>query len=106
MGGDRVVADLAKQCGLSPSGFMHPSKKSFSVPVPRYLLHKRADAAKSLLVHSKKFLLKVALEVGFSDQPAFNRRFCDSVGTSPGQWRRTHSLMLSAFRLFVQDRDC
>jgi AraC family transcriptional regulator len=95
--GDLALADLAKECGLSPGRFMRAFKKSFGVPVRRYLIHTRVKAAKSLLLHSNSSLLTVALQVGFSDQPAFNRRFREIVGTSPGQWRRAHSAMPRAF---------
>jgi AraC family transcriptional regulator len=95
--GDLALANLAKECGLSPGRFMRAFKKSFGVPVRRYLLHKRLEAAKSLLLHSNQSLLTIALEVGFSDQPAFNRSFREIVGTSPGQWRRAHSPMPKTF---------
>jgi AraC-like DNA-binding protein len=101
--GDLALADLAKECGLSPGRFMRAFKKSFGVPVRRYLLNKRVDAAKSLLLHSNESLLTVALEVGFSDQPAFNRSFREIVGTSPGQWRRANAPMPKAFNLPAED---
>jgi AraC family transcriptional regulator len=63
------------------------------------LLNKRVEAAKSLLLHSNDSLLTVALEVGFTDQPAFNRSFRAIVGTSPGRWRRENALMPKAFNL-------
>jgi AraC family transcriptional regulator len=89
--GNIALADLATDCGLSPGRFMRAFKKSFGVPVRRYLLHRRIQAAKSLLLYSDKSLLKVALEAGFTDQPAFNRSFREIVGTSPGHWRRTNA---------------
>ena len=101
--GNIALADLATECGLSPGRFMHAFKKSFGIPVRRYLLHKRIQAAKSELLHSDKPLLKVALEVGFTDQPAFNRSFREIVGTSPGQWRRANALMPKAFEPPVED---
>jgi AraC-like DNA-binding protein len=96
--GDIALADLATECGLSPGRFMRAFKKSFGVPVRRYLLHRRIQAAKSELLYSDKSLLKVALEVGFTDQPAFNRSFREIVGTSPGQWRRANAPMPKAFK--------
>ena len=99
LGGDLALADLAKECALSPGRFMRAFKRSFGVPVRRYLLHKRVEAAKSLLLHSNDSLLTVALEVGFTDQPAFNRSFREIVGTSPGRWRRTNAPMPKAFNL-------
>jgi AraC-like DNA-binding protein len=97
--GDLALADLAQECGLSPGRFMRAFKRSLGVPVRRYLLNKRVDAAKSLLLHSNESLLTVALEVGFSDQPAFNRSFRKIVGTSPGQWRRANAPMPKAFKI-------
>jgi len=101
--GDFALPDLAKECGLSPGRFMRAFKKSFGVPVRRYLLQKRIQAAKSMLSHSDKSLLTVALEVGFSDQPAFNRSFRELVGTSPGHWRRANAPMPKAVKLLTQD---
>jgi AraC-like DNA-binding protein len=100
--GDLALPDLAEECGLSPGRFMRAFKKSFGVPVHRYLLQRRIQAAKSMLLHSDKSLLTVALEVGFSDQPAFNRSFRETVGTSPGQWRRVNAPMPKAFKLLAQ----
>jgi transcriptional regulator GlxA family with amidase domain len=97
--GDLALADLAKECALSASRFMRAFKRSFGVPVRRYLLYKRVEAAKSLLLHSNDSLLTVALEVGFTDQPAFNRSFREIVGTSPGRWRRANAPMPKAFNL-------
>jgi AraC family transcriptional regulator len=89
--GDIALADLATECKLSPGRFMRAFKKSFRVPVRRYLLHRRVQAAKSLLLYTDKSLLEVALETGFTDQPAFNRSFREIVGTSPGHWRRANA---------------
>jgi AraC-like DNA-binding protein len=100
---DIALADLARECGVSPGRFMRAFKKSFGVPVRRYLLHRRIQAAKSELLYSHKPLLEVALEVGFTDQPAFNRSFREIVGTSPGQWRRANAAMPKAFNLPAED---
>ena len=62
------------------------------------LAARRVQAAKSLLLHSDKSLLRVALEAGFTDQPAFNRSFREIIGTSPGQWRRANAPMPKAFK--------
>jgi AraC family transcriptional regulator len=101
--GDIALADLAAQCGLSPGRFMRAFKNSFGVPVRRYLLHSRIRAAKSALLHSDKSLLKVALEVGFTDQPAFSRSFREIVGTSPGKWRRENAPLPKAFKLPAEE---
>jgi AraC family transcriptional regulator len=101
--GDIALAELATECRLSPGRFMRAFKKSFGVPVRRYLLHRRIQAAKSELLYSHKPLLEVALEAGFTDQPAFNRSFREIVGISPGQWRRANAPMPKAFNPPAED---
>jgi AraC family transcriptional regulator len=101
--GDIALADLATECKLSPGRFMRAFKKSFGVPVRRYLLHRRVQAAKSLLLYTDKSLLKVALETGFTDQPAFNRSFRKIVGTSPGHWRRANAPVPKGFKWSAND---
>jgi AraC family transcriptional regulator len=101
--GELTLAELSRECGLSPGRFMRAFKRSFGVPVRRYLLHKRVVAAKSLLLHSNNSLLAIALEAGFSDQPAFNRGFREMVGTSPGHWRRANAPVPKAFRPSAED---
>lgn len=86
--GELGLPALAAECGLSPSHFARAFKVSFGVPVHRYLILKRLEIAKNLLRFSKNPLAEIALEAGFSDQPAFNRAFRTFVGTAPGQWRR------------------
>jgi len=101
--GDIALSVLAAECGLSPGRFMRAFKNSFGAPVRRYLLHSRIQAAKSALLHSDKSLLEVALEVGFTDQPAFNRSFREIVGTSPGKWRRENAPLPKAFEPPAED---
>jgi AraC-like DNA-binding protein len=103
LNGDIALADLANECGLSPGRFMRAFKKSFGVPVRRYLLHRRIQTAKSELRYSNKSLLRIAMDAGFTDQPAFNRSFREMVGTSPGHWRRANAPMPRAYRSPAED---
>ena len=97
--GEISLAELAQECGLSSSHFARAFKKSFRIPVHRYLVRMRLDLARTLLLHSEKPLLDIALEAGFSDQPAFNRAFRAFVGASPGQWRRQNKSRPASFRI-------
>jgi AraC family transcriptional regulator len=85
--GDLRLSALATECGLSVSHFARSFKRSFGSPVHRYVIAQRVEAAKTLLRHTSKSLANIALEAGFSDQPALNRAFRSIVGTSPGRWR-------------------
>lgn len=83
------LAVLAHQCGLSVSHFSRAFKKSFGLPVYRWITLHRIERAKHLLLSSEAALLDIGLQSGFSDQASFNRTFAKLVGTSPGRWRRS-----------------
>jgi AraC family transcriptional regulator len=82
------LSDMARGCGLSVSHFTRAFRKSFGMSPYRWLLERRIDRAKSLLVTSNLPLADIALQSGFSDQAAFTRAFGRIVGDSPGRWRR------------------
>ncbi len=82
------LSDMARECGLSVSHFTRAFRKSFGMSPYRWLLERRTDCAKSLLVTSDLPIADIALRSGFSDQAAFTRAFGRIVGESPGRWRR------------------
>ena len=92
--GELRLSYLAEECGLSVSYFSRSFKRSFGVPVHRYLIARRVDRAKFLLKSSSAPLSCIALDSGFSDQAAFSRAFRAVVGTSPKRWlnEQTHRL--------------
>jgi AraC family transcriptional regulator len=81
---------LAEECGLSVSHFCRSFKRSFGVPVHRYLIICRLERAKFLLRSSSAPLSEIALDSGFSDQASFSRSFRAVVGTSPMRWLNEH----------------
>ena len=87
--GDVPLADLARECGLSPSHFSRAFRQSTGSSPHQWLLQRRVDAAKSLLCDRKLSLSEVALACGFADQSHFTRVFTRHVGISPGVWRRS-----------------
>jgi AraC family transcriptional regulator len=97
--GELRLTTLAGACGLSVSHFARSFKISFGAPVHRYLVSRRLESAKDLLLHSNKSLSDIALQAGFSDQAAFNRTFSALVGTTPGRWRRENAHMWPARNL-------
>jgi AraC-like DNA-binding protein len=89
--GELRLSYLAEECGLSVSYFCRSFKRSFGIPVHRYLIARRVDRAKFLLRSSSAQLSEIALECGFSDQAAFSRTFRAVVGTSPMRWLNEHT---------------
>jgi len=94
--GQSALAALAEGCGLSSSHFARCFKKSFGVPVHRYVIHQRIELAKVLLLNHAISLTEVSLRTGFADQAAFGRTFGALVGATPAKWRKerlhSHSL--------------
>jgi AraC-like DNA-binding protein len=86
------IAELASACGLSPSHFAHAFRRSIGMPPHRWLLHRRIDLARDLLMRTAMPLADIALDCGFAGQSHFGRVFADLIGTSPGAWRREHRM--------------
>src|SRR4029077_6456117 len=88
LGGKIHLSDMARECGLSVSHFTRAFRKSFGMSPYRWMLERRIDRAKALLVTSDLPIVDIAVQTGFSDQAAFSRAFGQIVGDSPGRWRR------------------
>lgn len=92
LGGELRLSALAAECGLSTSHFARSFKKSFGVPVHRFVIERRVERAKLLMKTSTMSLAEIALESGFSDQASFCRTFGAFVGTPPGRWLNEYRL--------------
>ncbi len=85
--GEITVSTLADECGLSTSHFAHSFRQTFGESPYRWLVNRRVEMAKDLLIHTTLPLVQIALKCGFSDQTSFNRSFKRVVGASPGAWQ-------------------
>jgi AraC-like DNA-binding protein len=86
--GNIHLSDMARECGLSVSHFTRAFRRSFGESPYRWLLERRIDRSKMLLVTTVFPIADIAIQSGFSDQAAFTRAFVRIVGDSPGRWRR------------------
>jgi transcriptional regulator GlxA family with amidase domain len=84
------VPRLAETVGLSVSHFTRAFKVSMGQPPAHWLLSKRLDLAKALLVDSDASLAQIAETCGFAEQSHFSKRFRQVAGMTPGDWRRRH----------------
>jgi AraC family transcriptional regulator len=82
------LGELAKECRLSISHFARAFRQSTGETPHRWLLKRRIEAAKELLLSSELAIAEIALDCGFSDQSHLTRVFSVMVGASPGVWRR------------------
>ena len=83
-----VIESLADVASLSPSYFSRAFKQSAGVSPKTYLIRRRVERAKALIVSGGDELKSVALHCGFADQAHLTRMFRREVGVSPGLWRR------------------
>jgi AraC-like DNA-binding protein len=88
LSGNISLSELAMACRLSLSHFSGAFKRSFGCPPHRWLLMKRLERAKHLILTTKKPLCDIAIDTGFADQSHLTRVFTQHLGASPGAWRR------------------
>jgi AraC family transcriptional regulator len=87
--GSRLTnAGLAALVGLNEDYFARAFKVSAGCPPHAYVVKRRIEHAKSLLLGGNLPLCQVALAAGFADQAHLSRRFRKTVGASPASWRR------------------
>jgi AraC family transcriptional regulator len=87
LGTNLSLAELASECKLSVGHFVRAFKSTMGLPPHRWLLLRRIDAAKQLLL-TELPLVDIALKCGFADQSHFTRVFVQTNGIGPATWRR------------------
>ena len=85
-----VVSDIAHAVRLEPSQFTRAFRASIGLPPHVYVIQRRVERAKRLMLASRQALSSVALDCGFADQAHFSRVFRRHVGQAPFSWRRSH----------------
>jgi AraC family transcriptional regulator len=83
------VGRMAAVAHLSPYHFIRQFKAATGVTPHQYVIARRVERAKRLLLDGDLSLLQVAARAGFSDQSRFTHLFKRIVGATPGQFRRT-----------------
>jgi len=86
--GNIDLQQVAEVCELSVSHFARAFKQTFHKPPYKWLIERRVDRAKHLMMTSRLPLADIAIRCGFADQSALNRSFRRIHGVAPGTWRR------------------
>ncbi|UVK41498.1 AraC family transcriptional regulator [Mesorhizobium sp. AR10] len=87
-----TLGDLATLAGLSPMHFAAQFRMSTGIRPHEYLLRRRIERARELLLQHDSSIVEVALSVGFQTQSHFTTVFKRFMGDTPHQWRRSNHM--------------
>ena len=90
LGGKIRLEDLAKPTRLGPRQFSRAFSSDFGKSPYAYVLRRRIERAKEMMLLTDEPLAFIAVRCGLSDQPHLTRMFHRFVGESPASWRRRH----------------
>jgi AraC family transcriptional regulator len=82
------LADIAAATGLSRMHFAAQFRAATGLRPHEYLLQRRIERARELLLTSRLPLVEIAFEVGFKTQAHFTTVFARFVGETPNAWRQ------------------
>jgi AraC-like DNA-binding protein len=97
--GELSVEQIARACKLSVNYFAQAFTRSTGISPHRWLMQRRVDVAKDLMLTTDSSLVEISLKCGFSDQSHFTKVFAKATGETPGRWRQIQ-LNLSATSAF------
>jgi AraC-like DNA-binding protein len=84
-----TVDDLGRDVGLSRSALADRFTRLIGEPPMRYLARWRIQVAAHQLRTSDTSLARIAEQVGYESEAAFNRAFKRSFGVPPATWRKS-----------------
>lgn len=85
---DITLKELSNIACLSPFHLLRIFKQAIGIPPHVYLLHKRIEKAKELLLKGIN-IASIAYETGFADQSHLTNTLRSFVGVTPNQFRKT-----------------
>lgn len=91
---DWTVGDLAREVGMSRSGFAAHFSRLVGEPPLRYLVGWRMRLAAQRLVDSDATVGTVAHSLGYRSEAAFGSVFKKHFGAPPGSWRRNEQTLI------------
>jgi len=86
-----ALADMARVAGLSPTYFSDRFRQTVGMRPTAYLMGRRMERARYLLLTTRAPVKQIAFEVGMNDPAYFTRVFTRLCGNSPSGYRQSHS---------------
>jgi AraC-like DNA-binding protein len=93
-----TVEELARKVGLSRSALFDRFVAMIGAPPMQYLRRWRTSLAATRLRESNASVLRVATDVGYESEAAFNRAFKREFGLPPAAWRKQASPRVDPLR--------
>ena len=88
-----TLDDLADIAYISKGHLSHQFKIAVGEAPIRYLINKRIEVAKDLLINSDLSIADIAYKVGYDNQTYFSQFFDKEVGMSPTAYRKKQRLI-------------
>ena len=85
------LGQLAATANLSRCHFAYAFKQSMGCPPHRYIMSRRLERARHLLLTSDAAIAEIAIATGFADQSHFSRAFRAFFGVPPLAFRRSRA---------------
>jgi AraC family transcriptional regulator len=88
LAGGPTLAALAEAAGFSKAHFVRLFRRTTGTSPHRYVLQRRLEEARRLILSTTLALAEVASDTGFASQSHLNNAFARRYGCTPGQARR------------------
>ncbi|MEA1652813.1 AraC family transcriptional regulator [Nitrospirillum sp. BR 11164] len=95
LGGTLCNEDLAAEAKLSTSHFCTAFRQTFGMSPHAFIISRRVERAKALMLDTDDALAEIADACGFADQAHLSRLFRQATGSSPASWRRANAVDIS-----------
>src|SRR5438876_9835039 len=89
------LREISKQACLSRYHFLRLFRDAFETTPHQYLIHRRIEKAKELLLSGRLSVTDVCFEVGFESLGSFSTLFRKCVGDAPVDYREREMQSLS-----------
>ncbi len=83
------LEEYAQLCNRSLSTFKRDFKIVYNMPPGKWLIQRRLEMARLLLIETDRAVADVCLECGFENNTHFSKAFRQRFGVSPMQYRKT-----------------
>ncbi len=85
---DISLDDYADMALMNPAHFLRNFKTAFGITPHQYMMEKRLELAKKLLLNTRQSVQEISEQIGFDVLSSFSYQFKKQEGLSPSQFRK------------------